>query len=350
MSKNDNNFIDIFENLGVPTIVCSSEFLINHANLSAIELFGFHLINHSLSEFFGQETIDFLKDTKNVKKPLAVNISTETEKNKQITLIMNKSKSLTILSLISSTNPEKNQAHLDFISTVSHELRTPLTSIKGFTDTLINSSDRLDETSKMRFLQIIKAQIERLTRLVENLLSISKLESQKSLNIFKSVNLDNYINELLGYLQPKTATHKIITKLNKKLPEIWVDTDKLEQILTNLIDNAVKYSKENTEIKITADFAANKENTAFISIADNGYGIPKENLSSIFNKFSRIDNPLTRSVQGTGLGLYITKSLIESINGTISVTSNEQGSTFTIQLPISTYEVQAKQHYTRQKD
>lgn len=224
---------------------------------------------------------------------------------------------------------ELEQAHLDFISTVSHELRTPLTSIRGFADTLLTSYDRLTPEQREKFLNIIKDQSNRLINLVENLLTVSKMQSNKELMVYKTVDITPYIDASVQMIKNQYKTHKYICNYEKNLPKILIDTDKFQQILLNLIDNASKYSPENSTVTVDAKQNFN-DNTLIISIKDEGIGIKEEDLNKIFNKFSRIDSPLTRKIQGNGLGLYITKTLVEKMNGKINVESSDIGSTFNI--------------------
>lgn len=236
---------------------------------------------------------------------------------------------------------ELEQAQLDFISTVSHELRTPLTSIRGFADTLLSSYDRLSPEQRNKFLHIIKDQSNRLIHLVENLLTVSKMQSEKELIIYKSVDVIPLIDTAVQMVKNQYKTHKYICNYGKNLPKILVDTDKFQQILINLIDNASKYSNEGSTVTITADqkFDTNK---LYISVKDEGIGISEEDIKKIFNKFSRVDSPLTRKIQGNGLGLYITKTLTEKMGGEISVKSSPNGSEFTVEFRASTPEDEAK--------
>ena len=236
---------------------------------------------------------------------------------------------------------ELEQAQLDFISTVSHELRTPLTSIRGFADTLLTSYDRLSPDQREKFLHIIKDQSNRLIHLVENLLTVSKMQSDKELIIYKSVDVVPFIDTAVQMVKNQYKTHKYICNYGKNLPKILVDTDKFQQILINLIDNASKYSNEGSTVTITADqnFGTNK---LYISVKDEGIGISEEDIKKIFNKFSRVDSPLTRKIQGNGLGLYITKTLTEKMGGEISVKSSPNGSEFTVEFSASTPEDEAK--------
>ncbi len=221
------------------------------------------------------------------------------------------------------------QAHLDFISTVSHELRTPLTSIRGFADTLLSSYDRLTPEQRNKFLHIIKDQSNRLINLVENLLTVSKMQSNKDLFIYKMTDVVPFVDAAMQMIKNQYKTHKYIFNYEKNLPKILVDTDKFQQIMLNLIDNASKYSMEGSTVTINAGQNF-KDNMLNISVKDEGMGINEDDIKKIFNKFSRIDSPLTRKIQGNGLGLYITKTLVEKMNGKINVKSSSHGSEFTV--------------------
>jgi two-component system phosphate regulon sensor histidine kinase PhoR len=224
----------------------------------------------------------------------------------------------------------------DFVSTVSHELRTPLTSIKGFVDTLLRSRGQLPEQQQIRFLRIIKNQADRLTRLVEDILIVSKIQSGQLRNAPQRLDLSDVIDRVLENLSQKMAHHQLALSLNEDLPAVWADQDRLEQILTNLVDNALKYSPKDTVVALKAWTDPKIPGKLSISVVDQGIGIPEAFLEQIFNRFNRLDTPLTREREGTGLGLYITKSLVESLGGQIEVESKEGlGSTFTVCLPIA---------------
>lgn len=234
---------------------------------------------------------------------------------------------------------DKNSQQHDFISTVSHELRTPLTSIRGFAQTMLTSWDLLDDDSKKQFIKIIEEQSNRLIKLVENILAVTKSQNTENY-IFKNVEPNNAIKSIIPIIQQQYKTRKIITDFNKNLPEIFIDKDKFQQIMMNLIENACKYSNDNTEVIIKTDFAPDSKIS--IKITDEGTEIKEEDKQRIFEKFSRIDNPLTRSVQGSGLGLYITKTLVENMNGSIKVESNSKYTTFEVLMPICDIENQAR--------
>lgn len=227
----------------------------------------------------------------------------------------------------------------EFIATVSHELRTPLTSIRGFAQTMLNSYEQIDDESKKKFLKIIEDQSNRLINLVENMLCVNKLNSINTNFVLKNINSNKEINPIIAIIKQQYPNHNFVIEFNEKIPEIYVDKDKFQQIITNLLENACKYSPEKSDIKIRTNFSENP-NFVSIKIIDEGIGIERENLDKIFNKFSRIDNPLTRKTEGSGLGLYITKNLVDKMNGEIKVESSKKGSVFELLLPASNIEKQ----------
>lgn len=239
---------------------------------------------------------------------------------------------------------ENNKSYEDFISTVSHELRTPLTSIRGFSQTMLASWDKLDDENKKKFIKIIEEQSQRLINLVENMLAVTKLQS-KNIFIYNRTDIAPVIEQTIAIVKAKYPNEIFEFKFPKNLPEIFVDKDRFQQIMTNLIENAAKYSPENSSVDIDA---YSYEDDVIIKVSNQGIGIDKSDYDKIFTKFSRIDNPLTRKVQGSGLGLYITKNLVEKMGGSISVESEKiQNSdysniSFIVKMPVRSIEEQTK--------
>lgn len=243
-------------------------------------------------------------------------------------------------------NKETEQNYEDFISTVSHELRTPLTSIRGFSQTMLASWDRLDDESKKKFIKIIEEQSNRLIHLVENMLTVTKLQKSNNHLVFNETDIKPTIEQTVMIVKNQYPTHNFNVKYDGILPKIFVDKDKFQQIMTNLIENSAKYSYENS---VTTISATPQNNNVEISVTNIGIGIDEKDYDKIFTKFSRIDNPLTRKVQGSGLGLYITKNLVEKMDGEISVSStplennsNLSEITFKILMPVKNIEEQAR--------
>jgi signal transduction histidine kinase len=215
----------------------------------------------------------------------------------------------------------------DFISTVSHELRTPLTSIRGFSQTMLESWDKLDDVNKKKFLKIIEEQSNRLINLVENMLFTA------TNIILKDVPLKPVVETVVSVLKNQYPARNFKIDISEKLPAVLADKDKLQQVLTNLIENAAKYSDDDITIS-----AAQSEDFISIKIIDTGVGIEKCDYGKIFQKFSRIDNPLTRKTEGSGLGLYITKNIVEQMGGNVGVNCNNNMTTFEVKLPVSSLE------------
>ena len=223
-----------------------------------------------------------------------------------------------------------NDIQNEFISTVSHEMRTPLTSIRGFSQTLLSSWDKLDDESKKKFVKIIEEQSNRLINLVENILTVSKMNVDKPK--FKQVNVNSSIEKVVQMILQKYKEYNIILNLNKSLPCAKLDEDKFQQVMTNLLDNACKYSKPDKDILVTTSFSP--ENKISIKVIDHGIGIDPMAREKIFEKFVRLENHLTSATQGNGLGLYITKNLVESMQGTITAYSIPNISTeFWVEFP-----------------
>lgn len=225
----------------------------------------------------------------------------------------------------------------DFISTVSHELRTPLTSIRGFAQTMLSSWDKLDDNSKKKFLTIIEQQSNRLINLVENILSVTKIPKESM--ILTNINVNSSILPVIQIIEQQYKNHKIIKVFQNNLPTISVDLEKFQQIMINLIENAAKYSDEKTDINVITE---SSDKFVSIKVQDKGIGIDEQFASKIFEKFSRIDNPLTRKTQGSGLGLYITKTLVEKMNGEISFRNLEHGTEFEVKFPVYNIEAHVK--------
>ena len=218
----------------------------------------------------------------------------------------------------------------EFIATVSHELRTPLTSIRGFSQTLLASWDKIDDENKKKFIKIIEDQSNRLIHLVENVLSVSKMNA--SSEVLKKVDVNEVIKRIIPMFTEQYKTRKFVQKLNSNLPPARLDEDKFQQILTNLIDNAAKYSTDGKTVTISTELV---ENFVEMKITDEGVGIKKEDFDKVFKKFSRLENHLTSTTQGNGLGLYITKQLVENMGGQISFTPEiNKGTTFRVLMPV----------------
>jgi two-component system, OmpR family, phosphate regulon sensor histidine kinase PhoR len=226
----------------------------------------------------------------------------------------------------------------DFIANVSHELRTPLTAIKGYTETLEEEAYENRE-DRRHFLGIIKRHTDRLINIVSDLLVLSEIESKESLSLemsksdFEDVDLNEVVKSSYESLRRKVSEKNLQIEINVKegIPGIKGNRFLLEQMLINLIDNAVKYTPERGRVTISA---YSEDSNINLEISDTGIGIPKENLNRIFERFYRVDNTRSRKLGGTGLGLSIVKHIAIIHNGKIDVESEVgKGSRFLITLP-----------------
>lgn len=221
----------------------------------------------------------------------------------------------------------------NFVANVSHELRTPLTSIKGFVETLLDGAMN-QSAERGRFLTIIDNHVNRLNTLIEDLLTISHLEKEEAHPEFELelTNLSSVITNAVEFCMDSAIKKDIsITVKGNKNESVLLNAALFEQALINLIDNAVKYSTEHTEITVTVD---TQRTGASLSVTDQGPGISKEHLPRIFERFYRVDKARSRKMGGTGLGLAIVKHIIQVHKGVIEVNSEVgKGTTFTIRLP-----------------
>lgn len=221
----------------------------------------------------------------------------------------------------------------DFVANVSHELRTPLTSIRGFVETL-RSGNIEDETTREKFLDIIGMETARLNNLIEDILILSDIENTNNVHIEK-VKVLKSLNEVINMMEIKINDTSIDISTNISIDEnltINGNTNWFKQIIINLVDNAIKYNKENGKISIEA-YLENKK--IFIMIEDTGIGIKEENLDRLFERFYRVDKSRSKIVGGTGLGLAIAKHALLNLNGSIEVESKENiGTKFIVKIPI----------------
>lgn len=219
----------------------------------------------------------------------------------------------------------------ELTANVSHELRTPLTSIKGFSETLLDGAMRDEETGR-RFLTIINTETDRLVKLVDDLLDLSLLESKRVTLDLKPVDISDLVVHTVDKLRPLAQTSQL-TLVRSAPPGIVVfaDADRLEQVLTNLVDNALKYTPAGGRIEVQVA-AVNGE--VEVQVNDTGYGIRPEDLPRVFDRFYRADRSRTRGSGGTGLGLAIAKHIVEAHGGRISVNSRpNEGTTFRFTIP-----------------
>jgi PAS domain S-box-containing protein len=227
---------------------------------------------------------------------------------------------------------ELDRLKSDFVSMVSHELRAPLTNINGSIELMLQAGDEMHPDERRQMLQIVGEQSTRLTRLVQGILNVSRIESHKLAVEPEPLKITAVIERVVKNMQPCTARHQIVMPEPDRLPLVWGDKDRIEEVLTNLLDNAIKYSPDGGMISIDAQAG---DNALVVSISDPGLGIPAKELDKIFEKFHRVERGDARLTYGYGLGLYISRKLIEAHGGRMWVESTlGKGSRFSFSLPV----------------
>ncbi len=220
----------------------------------------------------------------------------------------------------------------DFVANVSHELRTPLTTIKGYAETLLEGA--LKEDVAPQFVQVIDRHADRLTKIVEDLLALSKIESKESTLKPERLLISDLINGTLDIVKEEADKKGVSISWSTPAPPLFIFGDRkgLEQVLTNLLDNAIKYGREGGKVNVSVIEAATGE--VQVSVQDDGIGIPKEDLPRIFERFYRVDKGRSKELGGTGLGLSIVKHVVQAHGGKVWAESQiGKGSTFYFTLP-----------------
>ncbi len=225
------------------------------------------------------------------------------------------------------------QLRREFVANVSHELKSPLTSIRGLTETLLGGAVD-DAASSRRFVRLIDEDANRLSRLIDDLLSLSQIESQAVPVKLSAVELKPLVESVLASLQAGITQRRLTAAC--EVPAglvVRADPDRLRQVLANLADNAVKYNVENGTITVSA---VREAPWAKVTVSDTGVGIPAQDLPRIFERFYRVDKARSRELGGTGLGLSIVKHLVETHGGAVSVQSRVgHGAAFSFTIPLA---------------
>ena len=206
----------------------------------------------------------------------------------------------------------------EFVADVSHELKTPITSIMGYADTLLEGE--YDKETQEKFLNVIATEARRMAKLVTDLLTLSRYDSNRKKTEKTAFDLGDLVKKCQDKLaiEIKKKNHKVNCFVTADVPPVYADKDDIERVVLNILTNSIKYTKDGGEIKIYVGFVYND---AYIKIIDNGIGIPEEDLNRIFERFYRVDKARTREMGGTGLGLSIAKEILDKNGGSIDIKS-----------------------------
>ena len=226
---------------------------------------------------------------------------------------------------------EAEEVKTTFVSIVSHELKTPVAIIKGYASTLRREDADWDPPTLQKGLRVIEEESDRLDRLITNLLEASRIQAA-GLNLnLGPLEIVGLVRKLVDEFRPQTDKHTFEVDFPPGFPPLWVDYERIRMVLSNLLSNAIKYSPKGGQIRVGGWTEIER---AVIYVADEGIGIPEAEIPHIFERFYRVDNRLSRTTAGTGLGLYLSQAIVEAHGGEIWVRSQPgQGSTFFFSLP-----------------
>jgi two-component system phosphate regulon sensor histidine kinase PhoR len=336
------DLVTIFDNLSDAFLIVSEDGRIDYANKAAQELSSKKLIGRKISEaidnyYIGDLFEDSVRTRENQESEITIYYPKRTIRECKIMRVSLKNDVRYLILLRDITKEKEVEAmRRDFVANVSHELRTPLTSIHGYAETLAED-DLEDKDTVYRFLSIIENESARMTRLINDLLDLEKLESGEASFSKEDVELGEVVKYVIRIVDPLAGEKGVIVNVDVE-EGIFVegDFDRLVQLLLNLIDNAVKYTsaKEHGPREIwLRSYAQN--NHAMIEVEDTGVGIPEDSLKHIFERFYRVDKARSRKMGGTGLGLAITRFIVEKHGGVISLESEYgTGTILKVKLPL----------------
>ncbi|NUR44988.1 MAG: ATPase [Sphingomonas sp.] len=212
------------------------------------------------------------------------------------------------------------QMRVDFVANASHELRTPLSTVIGYAETLREQADEIDPMTRDRFLTVVHDEARRMQRVVEDLISLSRIEAEKFTEPTEAVDLGELIDEAAenAYLMAEERNSRIVLSVDDELPRIAADRGQILQVLDNLIANALRYGEPGTAVVVTA---TDEGSMVHLSVQDRGEGIAPEHIERVTERFYRVDTSRSRALGGTGLGLSIVKHIVERHRGRLKIDS-----------------------------
>lgn len=347
--ENENRLESVLENMVSGVIMIDREQKIALVNRSAENILGF-----SSKEMLGKkfdegkqnlELIEIIQECmalrKAIRKEMVFHYPTERVLEINLVPLLARHEWIGVVIVLHDISDIRRLERMrsEFVANVSHELKTPVASVKGFAETLLSGALN-DKDTAISFLQIIYDESERLNRLINDILELSKIESKDAPLNYSPIDMAHFIRTSIHMMKVEAAKKDIeIEMMIKEEIYIEADEDRLRQIFINLISNGINYTPEGGRVKIKVEPLLERNGDEYdrirITIADTGMGIPKKDLPRIFERFYRVDKARSRSSGGTGLGLSIVKHLVELHRGSISVQSELGiGTRFYIDLPV----------------
>jgi len=319
-------------------LVADADGALISANAAAVRFLGEGLVGKQLAEVIARDDVADLVAGRTSSCTLAHALQTSVamEFNVRVQRMGDGQIVAILLDMTSQRNLEK--VRRDFVANVSHELRSPLTSLAGFIETILLNEVR-DWPTQQRFLKIMEEEAGRMSRLIDDLLSLSRVEVDEHIIPDERVPLLEVVKSVIASLEPRAARRQMGIVLvddqpsRPNRPVMYGFSDEINEVFHNLIENALKYGFEGTDIRI--DISANRIGYVRVSVTNHGEVIAKKHLSRLTERFYRVDKARSRQIGGTGLGLAIVKHIVNRHRGTMEITSSDEGvTTFAVSLPV----------------
>ncbi len=315
----------------------SPDGLLIHYNPAAVQMLGRNLDpSVNFNELFGE--VADLKEVLALRRPNSIGAemrSRDADLELQMAPFSGESATGGVLVVIHDVTEQHKAAETqrEFVANVSHELRTPLTNVKSYAETLQDSGDELPEELKQNFLSVIVSETDRMTRIVQDLLTLSRLDFGKMEMNLARFSFARAVQDVYEATKMEAERHGHVmeVEISPDTGDVYGDQGRIEQVIINIVSNAIKYTPDGGRIELTA---GNLETDVFVRVKDNGIGIPEKDLPRLFERFYRVDKARSRESGGTGLGLSIAKQILEQQKGKIEIESEYgKGTLVTITLP-----------------
>ena len=228
---------------------------------------------------------------------------------------------------------KSEQMRREFVANVSHELRTPITSVKSYSETLLEDPD-MEPEMRQRFLNVILNESDRMSKIVQDLLTLSRFDAGSIEFSFTTFSFEKSVRDVYNAMRMEAQkhSHEFTLEFRSEVPEIVGDRGRIEQVLINMVSNAIKYTRDGGRVRMTAGA---KDGNVWCTVRDNGIGIPQQDVGRVFDRFYRVDKARSRESGGTGLGLSIASEIVARHGGTLEIESKEgRGTAITVRLPV----------------